>query len=92
MIQGGVLAALRRPDGGVQTAPDTYLRIGTECGIPSGVETPYGGEQSQKPLLNQILTVSARQKQGAGASPNQPAVAAYQLRLPTGVALSCISA
>ena len=87
MIQRCVLTALGRPDGGVQAAADTDLRKGSKSGIPTWIEASDSGKESQKSLLNQILAVASRQKQGTCAGPDQPAITAYQLRLRLGIAL-----
>ena len=80
-----MLSALGRADGGVKAAADAYLRISPKQGVPLGVEAPDGGEQTQHTLLDQVLAVPSRQKQGAGTGANQLPIAADQFGLRLGV-------
>ena len=38
--------AVRRPDGGIEPAADTNLRIGAEGGLLAALEAADGGQQS----------------------------------------------
>ena len=67
---------LRRPDGGIEPAADTNLRIGAEGGLLAALEAADGGQQSQHPLLDQILTVPAHKEQGAGESAHHTGITA----------------
>ena len=81
MVQGKVFIPLRRPDGGIEPAADTNLRIGAEGGLLAALEAADGGQQSQHPLLDQILAVAACQKKRAGTHSHQTCIAADQLGL-----------
>ena len=63
------------------------LRKGLERGARLGVELADGVEQTDHPLLEQILAVTSRQKIRADANLNDPAVAKNELARSIIVAL-----
>ena len=64
VVEGGVLPPRGGPDGGDDPPADAHLGIGGKPGAPVRPELPDRGQQAQHPLLDQVLAVAPRQKNG----------------------------
>lgn len=75
-----------RAHSGEKPAADAEFGKGPEPGPLVGLVTADGCQQAQHPLLDQILTVSPRQEQGACADTHQAGITENQSFLGSTVA------